>query len=953
MPRNSVGLENYTRPQKIFFAGLIILLASTFTVTGAMMAVMEPGSRGQPPEAAKIDGEPIRYVQYQQALRALALADMLDRSVFSNEKVEPLYARVPTLSPRETDGYFWGNAEMPRAMSLLNIWPRWQSQHLWCHMELVRRAREAGVEPPSNTRVGAVLTGLMNEGRSEFEKFKQSDLEKEFKKNFGDELPDLLVTFRECLMVRDYVDSLLAEQRATLDEIARITEGNQEQFQAEIARLSIDAFLERARAEVQREHFAWSASRLAGGAGFASQGFGYDAMEEAFDKNRTKPDLQADARFSFDIIQAYPDRMQNVPINEDRLELTYKAMREEMFKATEEDRKNIDARLKAARDREAVKTPASKDWTEQQWKDWETARRTELLAFRSFEEAQVELRNTLQRENSVPAAQTAIALLLRKLNDIKKLRERELNAGLEVLRKEQAVADGVKGYLETLRMRFTSLEGQAWLKFTGVANRRPANMDDAALRLASSDLVTELQNLEREQVAGLVSAAALTSQDLERMRNDKRAQRDEFEAKNPKKNDQDEPMTEAEIKARLRSFDLDIEAIDERIKARDQKQPLAEAFAESLRAMLAGYELAARQAGQPGDEKLRAAALNQLMLEIPARLAKAVRDQADAIVPQSEIDDWDNRSQLIQADVSARQTSSAKDAADTRGINLAGLCAEAGVTLVNAGDRLYTWKEVVESENLGYLDFVDGARAFLEEPSNSPGKVSTIMALPGRGYLLLRLRDKSPKYAQGRVDARDTTLKLATMYRARRLAVDAMKEVRRDIVDNGWDAAIKRAADKYGAHFAVVKTGWFTDNMDIEGIYSAGDSDLLEFSSSASESSPDGPLMTRLRNIPVQDKVTELFADRRIDDPLRRLENEKWGYSVARMTARANDPRRMPEDALKDSGFFTPAEIWRNRHVAGSPLVVELVTPSILLKDREIILYKAEEAPANAANEAK
>ncbi|MBX3475215.1 MAG: hypothetical protein KF754_12595 [Planctomycetes bacterium] len=949
-----MGLENYTRPQKIFFAGLIILLASTFTVTGAMMAVMEPGSRGQPPEAAKVNGEPLRYVQYQQALRALSLADMLDRSVFSNEKVEPLYARVPALSPRETDGYYWGNAEMPRSMSLLNIWPRWQSQHLWCHMELVRRAREAGIEPPSNTRVGAVLTALMNEGRGEFEKFKQSELEKEFKKNFGDELSDLLVTFRECLMVRDYVDSLTAEGRASMTEIARIAEGNNEKFQAEIARLSIDHFLERARAEVQREHFAWQASRLAGGVGgVATQAYGYDALEEAFDKNRTRPDLQADARFSFDIIQAYPDRMQNVPINQDRLELTYKAMREEMFKATDEDKKNIDARLKAARDREAVTNAQAGTWTEEQWKQWEDKTRPELLQYRLFDEAKVELTSTLQRENSVPAAQTAISLLLRKLNDIKKLRERELNAGLDVLRKEQQVADGVKNYLDTLRMRFTSLEEQAWLKFTGVANRRLGTLDDAAVRLASADLITELQNLEREQVSGLVSAGSLASQDLERMRNDKRAQRDEFDAKTVKKNDQEEPLTEAEIKARLRGFDLEIEAIDERIKARDKKQPQTEAFADALRAMLVAYELAVQQAGQAGDDRLRAAALQTLLLEIPARVAKFTRDQADLIVAQSEIDEWDNRAQLIQADVAARQASSTKDAADTRGINLATLCAEAGVNLVNAGDRLYTWKEVVESETLGYLDFVDGARAFLEEPANTAGKVSTIMALPGRGYLLLRLRDKTPKHPQGRLGAQETVLKLAAMNRARQLAVDAMKELRRDIVDNGWDAAIGRATQKYGAHLLVVKTGWFTDNMDIPEIYSAGDSDFLGFSASASESSPDGPFMSRLRNIPPRDRVTELFADRRINDPLRRLENETWGYSLARMTARANDPRRMEENTLKDTGFFSPADIWRTRHLAGTSTVVELMTPALLLKDKQVILYKAEESKDNASNEAK
>lgn len=952
-----MGLENYTRPQKIFFAGLIILLASTFTVTGAMMAVLEPESRGQPPEAAKVNGDGIRYVEYQRARRALGLTDMLDRSIYRNQDgLETMYARVPTLSPREVDGYYWGNANTPQTISLLNVWPQWQDQHLWCHMVLVKRAREAGIEPPSNVRVGAVLTKLMNEGRQEFEKFQQRDLEKEFQKNFGEELPDLLPTFKECLMVRDYVESQLAQQRATLEEIARISEGNHEQFQAEVAKLSIDAFSDRARQEVLSEHFAWQAARLAGGAGFATQGFGYDALEEAFDKNRGK-DLQAEATFSFDVIQAYPEKLLQdgkVPINAERLKLTYNAMREDTFKATEEQKKDIENRVKAARDVKVVDA-ATKDWTEQQWKDWETATRAELLVHRSFNEVERDLRASLERENAVPAAQAAITELMRRLAETKKIRERDLNAGLEVARKEQAVIDGVKAYLETLRQRFTNMEEQAWVKVTGLALRVPAQLGDSDLKRLVDDFARELTNLEREQVSGLISAASLVSQDLERMRNDKRAQRDEFEAKQPKKNDLDELMTEAEVAAKLRGFDLDIEAIEERIRIRDLKQPLVEAFAEAMRSLLVGYELAVREIGQTGDDKLRAAAFHDLLVEVPGRIGKFVRDQADVIVAQAEIDDWDGRSQLIGADIAARQSSMQKDAADTRGQALADMCRELGLTMNSHGGGAvqYTWEKVVADENLSYLDFVDGARAFLEEPGNTAGKVSNIMALPGKGYLMLRLRDKSPKYSQSRKDAHELTLKLAVMNRARQLAVDALKEVRRDIVKNGWDAGIKRASEKYGAHFTVIKTDWFTDTMDIPGVYSDGDSDLLGFSSSANASSPDLPLMTRLREVPVRDGVSELLADKRNEDPLRRAEHDKWGYSLARLTGRRPEARRMTEDAIKEQGYgFSPSEIWRNRHLAGSALVNELITPALLLKDTKVILYKAEEPKDNAANEA-
>lgn len=954
-----MGLENYTRGQKIFFAGLIVLLASTFTVTGAMMAILDPSSKGAPPEAAKFGDMGIRAVEHQRALGTLGIVERLDYAIYRNQDgIETLYARVPTLSQREIDGYDFGNANTPQSISLLNVWPKWQDQHVWCHMVLAKRAREAGIEPPSNTRIAGILVKLMNEGRQEFEKIQEKDLTKEFQKTFNYELTDLLPTLREALMIRDYVDAQLAQQRATLDEIALITAGNNEEFQAEVARLSIDAFLDRARAEVEREHHAWRASKLAGGAGFATQGFGYDAFEEAFDKNRQK-DLQSDARFSFDVIQAYPETLRadgKVPINTDRLKLTYLAVRDEMFKASDQDKADIEKRLQEARNTHGVTNAAeTKDWDEAKWKEWQDKQRPEMLQYRTFAEAERDLKASLERENAVPAAQAAISGLVRRLNETKRIRERELNADTEVVQKEQAVADGVKSYLETLRQRFTSLEDQAWVKLTGLSARVQTTLGEEELKRLAEDFARELTNLEREQVSGLTSTASLVSQDLERMRNDKRAQREEFEAKEVKKNDQDEPLTEAEIKAKLRGFDLEIEAIDERIKIRDAKQKQVEAFADAVRAMLVAYELAVREIGQSGDTKLRAAALHDMLVETPGRLGKFVRDQADAIVPQAEIDDWDGRSQLIQADLAARRGSMQKDAADTRGLNLAEMCRDFSLAMTSHGtsDRLLTWQDVVQNETLRELDFVDGARSFLEDAGNTAGKVSGILALPGKGYLLLRLRDKTPKHQQGRADTREKALKLAAMNRARQLCVDAMKDLRRDIIDNGWDAAIKRAGDKYGAHFAVIKTGWFTDTMDIADVYSDGDNDLLGFSATGSQSSPDQPLMTRLRDIPVRDGVSELLADKRTDDPLRRDENYKWGYSLGRLTARHPNPKRMGDDALKESGYgYSPAEIWRNRHLAGSALVTELITPAKLLQDTKVILYKAEEPKDNAANEA-
>lgn len=956
-----MGLENYSRNQKIFVATLIVVLASMFTITGAMTVVLGGENKGNPAEAAKVGSDKIRYFDYTRMRRALGLVASLDSAAYNyqGDVKETLYARVPTLATREEAGHEWpGNATMPVTVSLLDVWPQWQDQNLWCHMVLVKRAKEAGIEPPSNARVGDVLTALLNARRQEFEKFTKKDLEKEFKKNFSDDLADLLPTFREALMVHDYVDSQLAQYRASLDEVAAIVGGDNEEMKAEVVRLSIDAFMERARAEVIRESFAWRSSRLAGGFGIATPGMGYDAIEEAFDKNAVK-ELNEPAHFRFDVIQAYPSVLLadgKIPIDETRIELTYRAVRDEMFKATDTDKAQIEARLEAAKDRYARDHTAEiKDWDDAKWLEWKNKQRPEMMQYRLLDEVKAELIQTLQRENSVPAAQAAVADLMRQLAEIKQKRDRDLNAGLEVIRKEQAVIDGVKSYLESLRQRFTSTEEQVWIRLTALGMRVPARLDDGELKRMAEDLARELQNLEREQVQGLRATAGSPMQDLERMRDDKRAQRDDFVAKEPKKNDFDQLMSEAEIDAKLKGFDLDIEAMTEKIKARDQKLPLVEAFADAMRSLMVSYEVSARMIGEPGDENLRAATLRAMLLEVPARLAKFVKDQGDVIVPQTEIDDWDGRSQLIAADISARQNAVRKDAADTRGLKLEEMCQQAGLHMINAGERDFTWEQVVANESLNYLDFVEGAKSFLEDPNNSAGMVSNLMALPGKGYILLRLREKTPKYAQGHADSRERTLKLATMKRARELTIDAMKEVRRDVVKNGWDVAIKRAQEKFGAHLSLIKTDWFTDKMDVPEIYSDADSELLGFSSTPSATTPDQPLMQRLKDMPTRDKVTELIPSKRNEDPLRRPDNEQWGYMLARTVDRRNVPHRISEDKLKeDQPFYMqlPSDIWRTRHLAGSELVRELVTPALLLKDTPVVLYKPEEnkkanGPAN------
>ena len=343
--------------------------------------------------------------------------------------------------------------------------------------------------------------------------------------------------------------------------------------------------------------------------------------------------------------------------------------------------------------------------------------------------------------------------------------------------------------------------------------------------------------------------------------------------------------------------------------------------------------------------------LAALLVEIPARVAKLNSEQRDRIVPQDEIENWAGQADIVRADHDARQNSLSKDAADTRSLNLADMCKQLGLTITETAAKL-TWEKLLGDERFRQLESVEGAKDFLESPVNYEGAVSGVMAMPGKGYLMLRLRTKTAKYPQGRGDAAERTLKLAELRRARELTIDAMEELRREIIKDGWDAAVGRARQKYGAHLEVGTTGFFTDKMDLPEISSEGDSDLLAFSASSSPANPESPFISRLRQMKPEEGVTELVPERRNTDALKRPDRDRWAYTVARISERKPVSRRMEKDALTEQMWgSSPAQLWRNRHLASSSTVRELIEPASLLKGSEIIRYLDKERKDNSGDD--
>jgi hypothetical protein len=213
------------------------------------------------------------------------------------------------------------------------------------------------------------------------------------------------------------------------------------------------------------------------------------------------------------------------------------------------------------------------------------------------------------------------------------------------------------------------------------------------------------------------------------------------------------------------------------------------------------------------------------------------------------------------------------------------------------------------------------------------------MGFAEKGLYLIRLLRKTPKYTKGQAEVQDRLIDLAARQRARELCIQQLEIIRADIIKRGWDAAIADAKKLWPA-LEVKKTDWFSAKVDIEGVQSEGDSDLLAFSSAPSISDPDKPFVDRIKDIKSEEGVSEIIPEKFNRDVLRKPEEETWNYLLARVIERRTVSRRLSESDVEDSSFGRgPADIAAERRLAASATVMELITPARLLADHEVFRY--------------
>jgi hypothetical protein len=968
----SVALDNYTRRQKIMITALIVVIAAMFTVTGSLTYMLGDSAK-TPSKAGEMDGREYNYVEFHQRIRqGLNACTFLDYGQGQGDlKPRAIYPRVPALTTQPQDA-----AETPYERSLLDVWPRYQDNYVWCHLALVKRAEKAGVQRPSNQAVWSAVHALMNASAQEFDKFPIEKLYAQFQDRYGYELSSIESTLRDCLMVRSYVDSLVAGERARLADIARIAAGNNDEVKAEYLRLPVAPFLEKARAEVEREHHNARAARVANGSSLASAPAGADPCSEMYEKHRFN-ELNEEARFEFEIIKAeYRDLEQLVPRNEKLERLYYESMKKAgEFKADDADKKNLDARVEAefnaiATDKRA-KDAAWPGFKPEEEKALRDQLKKDLAETRSFFEVQGDIYTALRRDKAPLLAQALISTLKARLDDVREKNEKRLNATSALSEQRQRNVDTLRNQRNDLRVRFDSIVNVINGQFANVAARIPtptgaasSDADKKAWDIKFANLIEDLvrfldEDIAREQLSTLNSTAQRTMQDLDRTLRDKEARLEEQRSQKEIKGPDGEPLDEVQRKLEIDRLEMEIAGLKEQVALRDllfegkggKQEDSVRTFVDGFKKVLVGYKLSLRGL-LLGDIDARRFAFDELLVEIPTALGNKLREARDRIVSQQSVDDLDAQAALMRADLDAFRSRIKREASDTRrDLSLEKVIGDANLDVTGeAGKglklpagfgsvRLLTWRDVVTDAELRWLEYVDGAKRFLEEPSYTEGSVSDVMGYPDRGLYLLRLIRKTPKYTKGEAEVTERLLTLAAQQRARQFCIQELKLIRADIIKRGWDAAVADAKKRWPM-IEVLKTDWISAKVDIPDVQSESDSELLAFSSGPSTSDPDKPFMDRLKDIKPEDGVSEIVPEKFNKDPLKKPEEERWNYLLARVIDRRTVARRLSESDLEDSSFGRgPADIATERRLASSAIVMELITPKRLLEGVEIYRY--------------
>jgi len=972
-----VALENYTRGQKIMFTAFIVLLAAMFTVTGSLTYVLGDKSK-QPTHAGDMDGRTFKVVDFQHIRSGLRVVRQLDfYNGQGDEKPRAIYPRVPALStmPQES-------SDTPYERSLLDFWPMYQDNDVWCHLALVQRAEAAGFVRPSRQAVWKQVTSLMNGSRQEMQRFKQQDLYKEFQDNFSFELKTIEPTLVDCLMVRDYVDSLLEGERARLVDIAAVVAGNHQEIKAQYMRLGIDPFMAQARAEIERENYSQRSAGAATGMGISGSATGSDACDDIYEKHRFT-EFFSEATFDFEWFKAeFDDFLSEVPTDEKLERIYYEAMKKSgEFKATDDDKKNIDKRVEEAMNKEDARRRAAdpnfKKFSDDEEKSLKAKFKTELTESRSFDEARPDIYRTLRKDKAPLYAQAAMASFKADLEREREDREKLARSQSALNQQRQRNIEALRSQRQDLRSRFDSIISLLNTYFSGAQARFPGadlagTSDPKRQEILLSNLIQDLaRNLEedigREQVGSLTSTAQRMIQDLDRQVRDKEARLEEQMAQKELKGPDGELMNDAQRKLEFDKIRLEIEGLKEQIKLRDllfegkggKLEDSARDFADKFRKLLVGYKLALRSA-LTGEFELRKFAVEELMVEIPAELGRVVREGRDRIVPQAGIDDLDGAQQLLRADNEAFDARIRRESSSTIGMDLDKMSATYKIRHERFGaTKPLTWREVLANDQLRMLENVEGAKRFLEEPTSYEGSVSEIMGLPDKGLYLFRLHRKTPRHVLGRLEANERVLNLAAMQRARVLCIREVNSIRQDILKRGWDAAIADAKKKW-PQLEVKDTPWFSGGMDIPEVQSEGDSELLAFSSAPSIMDPDKPFVDRVKDIKPEEGVSEIIPEKSNRDLMRRPDDDKWAYMLARLTDRRFVERRMTNSDVEDTSYGQgPADIVRERKLAASATVLDLINPRKVLEKHVIFRYPSgreleqeQEKSEDAANSA-
>jgi len=950
-----VALDQYTKRQKFFLVAITILGAALFTVTGAMLAVSQScGEEGAMTGnyAGNLDGQDVDRIQFQLVRRVidLSLSRYLDGPyvpVFPDENASTRL--IHNKMPAGTQSY-----------PLFAMWPRYHDQDIWLFLATAKRAEDKGfTRPPlEEARDWYFLTNP---------NFKALVRENEAKEHFAAigvrDVNRFLTAVSQLMMINDYVSTLVQEVQPDKDELLELLDLRNVERNAVVFGVSAESMLDEAEAELDRQIKQREAALISSRIGGSGRGTTHPSMYDQMTHSLTEAEqevLDSNTRVVFDVVYGDIESMMRSIIGDSagstELEQFYQNMRGTSFVASAKQIENFDKRLESVMPRweSAVKPRFGDD--EAKWNAWLETRKQEMKVFLDYYEVEADVQRLFARFRATQAARYGVEAFKEKLDERKEeLREAfddermALEAKFSIPAKSYDTLRGLRGSIENFRAQSVDkLKSLTIRKYaTGrqaarevllqISNQQSFNRDNLNGRLENIDQALMLDNFEREviqQQASLDDAKKRLS-DLQE-----------------EGNSAAEGLTAKELQEKLDEAKFDVERLGYDLEASEKVLELAKELRPQLDTMIEQMTAFIADALVKFDAMSTSEVSVDLVFDQITQLAyfdlpRALKKAQAPLKLEERLKTLREQTAWNTAQIDMRQAAFERRSDDLSSVDFQVMLDTPEFQRYDLNysnpfgtESPKTIEELSADSNWYWVANLPGARAFLDDAANKPGKVSTVLERPGYGYYLFRIISTQPgvKSAPATAQASDAMRKLAIKRIARRLAREEMERIRNEANLHPNPMAYLHVLVGEGRLQDMGPTGYFGWNAEVPAINPVPDPDK-NASASLSQSNPYSGFFASLAGMGAERVVGGVFVQGTIDAANPAM-NNTYTYCVAMETGRrVSGGKILPatERDLLQYGFSGMAP-----QLAQNEELMTLMNPAKLIANHKVLYYPVD-----------